>query len=242
MNSLDIRNLHSTGWNGRTTVCSKPFRYLLLTLAILAINCVQISAQEHPAQKPSDSPAICPRGAEGSTLPEPEDLRSQQGVLRVELAFRSSIDASGRTNFCYVDNQGHQAPNLRLHPGDTLILILRNESSSSVSQTPSPAMPGMIHEMPKTKNQGGTSGQASSSDSCMGAQMTPLATNMHFHGLKYRLFVIRMRLCEQVSNPTTRLSNTASRYQPIRHRACIGITRTRTDSAKSNCWEELPAR
>ncbi len=71
----------------------------------------------------------CPRGALGSAVVAPQDLRSQNGVLRVNLALRSFRDAQGYFRYCYVDAEGHQAPTLRLQPGDLLILQLTNELS-----------------------------------------------------------------------------------------------------------------
>src|SRR5271156_3910234 len=94
-----------------------------LAAMVWAMLAVGTSAQS------SAGPA-CKRPAVGSAVEEPADLRSENGVLRVELAFRSSVDAAGRTNFCYVDKDGRQAPNLRLHPGDTLVLKLKNEAAA----------------------------------------------------------------------------------------------------------------
>ena len=60
-------------------------------------------------------------------MPEPADLRSKNGVLEIELAYRSSTEANGQTRYCYVSKDGSQAPTLRLKPGDWLILKLKNE-------------------------------------------------------------------------------------------------------------------
>src|SRR5271167_176950 len=81
---------------------------------------------------------VCERPVTGSAVEEPADLRSENGVLRVELTFRSSVDTAGRTNFCYVDKDGRESPNLRVHPGDTLILSLKNEAAAKI---PNPAVP-----------------------------------------------------------------------------------------------------
>src|SRR5277367_232364 len=85
----------------------------------------------------------CERPTAGSTVEEPADLRSEKGVLRVELMFRSSVDAAGRTNFCYVDKDGRQAPNLRLHPGDTLVLKLKNEAAAKTASAAAPVISQM---------------------------------------------------------------------------------------------------
>ncbi len=118
-----------------------------------------------PAEAKSDD--ICFRGALGSAAPEPEDLRSKNGELRVELSFRSSVDSQGRTRYCYIDKAGNQSPTLRVKPGDRLTLMLRNDlpASSDVG----------VHKM------AGHAGLAA--DDCAGGQMTAASTNLHFHGL-----------------------------------------------------------
>jgi FtsP/CotA-like multicopper oxidase with cupredoxin domain len=149
---------------------------LVFAVAVFVCGCLAAPQEQQP---PTNSPQLngCARSQEGSVVPEPEDLRSKEGVLRVELAFRSALDPSGQTNFCYVDNQGRQAPNLRLHPGDTLILALRNEASSG-------AIAGMSHSGSEHGAHAENSSNVSSTDGCSGNAMTPLATNVHFHGLE----------------------------------------------------------
>src|SRR5271168_1644379 len=72
---------------------------------------------------------VCPRPNIGGFVPEPVDLRSQNGVLKVELSYANFRDARGQMHFCYRDGNGNQAPNLRVHPGDWLIVTLRNNLS-----------------------------------------------------------------------------------------------------------------
>jgi FtsP/CotA-like multicopper oxidase with cupredoxin domain len=81
--------------------------------------------------------------------------------------------------YCYLDKNGNQAPNLRLHPGDWLILTLKNNlqsapgsnfSHTSPSRTPATEM----HEM---------HAQANGNASCGNGMMDGLSTNLHFHGL-----------------------------------------------------------
>src|SRR5271156_2640503 len=92
--------------------------------------------------------AACERPAAGGAVEEPADLRSENGVLRVELAFRSSVDAAGRTNFCYVDKNGRESPNLRVHPGDTLILSLKSEAAAKIPNPAVPVITNMNHGAP----------------------------------------------------------------------------------------------
>src|SRR5581483_10950544 len=69
----------------------------------------------------------CPtRPAAGNIVGEPEDLRSVHGELHVDLEYRTSVDQSGQTHFCYVLADGSEAPTLRVQPGDLLVLRLKN--------------------------------------------------------------------------------------------------------------------
>jgi hypothetical protein len=54
-------------------------------------------------------------------------LRSRNGVLKVDLTIRNYDGADGATRYCYIDGNGNQSPNLRLKPGDLLILHLKND-------------------------------------------------------------------------------------------------------------------
>jgi len=116
------------------------------------------------AQQGSQRP--CPlRPVAGSVVGEPEDLRSRNRVLRVDLAYRNFVGANGQTSYCYVSKDGAEAPTLRMKPGDLLILHLKNEISSpavaNVDKPPRHVMPG----------------------ACASGEMTAVSTNLHFHGL-----------------------------------------------------------
>jgi len=115
-----------------------------------------------------NTPASCPiRPAAGSLVGEPEDLHSSHGVLRVDLSYRSSVDRSGETHFCYVARDGTEAPTLRVKPGDLLVLRLQNQEPIAESAA-SAVAPAHVH---------------SATQGCTSAAMTPTATNLHFHGL-----------------------------------------------------------
>jgi FtsP/CotA-like multicopper oxidase with cupredoxin domain len=108
---------------------------------------------------------VCTRGALGSVVPEPADLRSANGELKVELAFRSFTDAQGLTRYCYVDKAGNQSPTLRVKPGDHVTLTLRNDLAAFSA----------THSM--------AGHAASASKDCGGGAMTAASTNLHFHGI-----------------------------------------------------------
>ena len=108
----------------------------------------------------------CPRPAPGSVVPEPEDLRSVHGVLKVDFTYRNFVDKHGQTRYCYLHKDGSQAPNLRVHPGDWLVFRLKNDL-----QMPS----GSAHHDHASVVPGSTP--------CGGGSMGAWSTNLHFHGL-----------------------------------------------------------
>jgi FtsP/CotA-like multicopper oxidase with cupredoxin domain len=109
----------------------------------------------------------CSRPAPGSAVSEPEDLRSQDGVLKLELAIHNFKEKDGSTRYCYLLADGAQSPTLRLNPGDWLVLNLKNELSDSASSNE-------LRLRTKTRVP---------SDPCMSGIMSPTSTNLHFHGL-----------------------------------------------------------
>src|SRR5208282_4297756 len=159
------------------------FLILVSALAVCAAQAPLASGQAAGGRAAENLQSqTCPRAVEGSTIAEPADLHSENGVLKVELAFRSYREANGSMRYCYVSKDGSESPNLRLHPGDTLILALKNEASVSTQSTnPSihAGMTGMRARSSKTP-------KPPARDPCAGGAMTPSATNMHFHGLEIR--------------------------------------------------------
>lgn len=129
-------------------------------------------AQWHAGLWAQDVPSnACQRPAAGSVLPEPEDLRSRDGVLKVDLAIHNYTEANGSTRYCYVDEHGNESPNLRLNPGDFLILRLKNDLTDPGALA-SAAKHLHAHMNVKT-NEG----------ECTKGSMTSTSTNLHFHGL-----------------------------------------------------------
>jgi FtsP/CotA-like multicopper oxidase with cupredoxin domain len=137
---------------------------VLLRGVILLCALTACHSQSARAQNLADEK--CPRPAVGSAVAEPVDLRSQNGELRVRLLFYSSAGSNGSTRYCYVTENGEESPTLRVHPGDWLVLGLRNEIASAVSAFATPP-----HHAAATKSCAG------------GGAMIATATNLHFHGL-----------------------------------------------------------
>jgi FtsP/CotA-like multicopper oxidase with cupredoxin domain len=152
------------------------FRIALVLVAITYLVCPASAQARASAQAPRND--VCPRPVPGSAVPEPADLRSTNGVLRVDFAYRNFPDGHGGMRYCYIYRDGSQAPNLRVHPGDWLILRLKND----LEPTPNPSR--RDHDI---QNQGthdrGIAMPTLSADSCAQGTMGPWSTNLHFHGL-----------------------------------------------------------
>jgi FtsP/CotA-like multicopper oxidase with cupredoxin domain len=141
----------------------------------------QTTAAQSPAQ--SSSNEACPRPAPSSSIPEPPDLRSENGVLEVQVAFRNELDANGHIRYCYVFGDGLRSPNLRLRPGDLLILTLQNDLTALAT---APAAANVANAAAANKSAiapVATGTPASSSGPCGDMRMTATSTNLHFHGL-----------------------------------------------------------
>jgi FtsP/CotA-like multicopper oxidase with cupredoxin domain len=117
----------------------------------------------------SISGAPCQRPKGGSVVTDPEDFRSENGVLKLALTVRSSVDSDGHVRYCYLAKDGSEAPNIRVKPGDWLILSLKNE----IEIPPATAANSMKMGAPGEPTP----------DGCTKTGMTPLSTNLHFHGL-----------------------------------------------------------
>jgi FtsP/CotA-like multicopper oxidase with cupredoxin domain len=100
---------------------------------------------------------------------EPEDLRSQNGVLEAQLTASNAAQANGAIRYCYTDAAGHESPTLRVHPGDLVILHLTN-ALTELSHASTAAMPAHAHAH-------------SAANPCNSGIMSPVSTNLHFHGL-----------------------------------------------------------
>jgi FtsP/CotA-like multicopper oxidase with cupredoxin domain len=136
--------------------------FLFFAATFLAPEYAACFAQESSADS-------CPRPSTGSIVPEPEDLHSQNGVLKVALTERNFTESSGSTRYCFLDDAGNQSPTLRLNPGDLLILTLKNDLSYP-RRAAAPANHAHAGSPPNT-------------DPCQSGAMSSTSTNLHFHGL-----------------------------------------------------------
>jgi|HubBroStandDraft_6_1064221.scaffolds.fasta_scaffold00018_72 FtsP/CotA-like multicopper oxidase with cupredoxin domain len=115
--------------------------------------------------------AQCPaRPNTGTVVKDALSLYSQNGVLNANFAMAYSVDTSGYSHYCYKYETGTgpvESPTLRLHPGDQLLLgvkdLIFGDGADSIS--------GMDMSAPA----GATCGD--------GGPATLQSTNVHFHGL-----------------------------------------------------------
>lgn len=121
-----------------------------------------------PLQAQSPAGDLCPRPQPGSVVGEPDDLRSKNGVLEINLIAESTKENDGRSRYCFTDGQNHESPNLRVHPGDLVIIHLRNAMTA----------PG-----PGTAETSHMHSSEPAAGSCTSAMMSLVSTNLHFHGL-----------------------------------------------------------
>jgi FtsP/CotA-like multicopper oxidase with cupredoxin domain len=124
-----------------------------------------------PKSRPAQPVPACSLYPVGTEVPQPANLRSKSGELRVALTIKNSPGADGHMRFCYVDELGNVAPTLRLNQGDTLILTLHNAMTPPPSAVQK-ALPHLLHGQSAQKK-----------DPCAGRPMTLYSANLHFHGL-----------------------------------------------------------
>ena len=127
-------------------------------LAILTLSLLQFCAFAQNAP--------CPRYSPGSTIIEPKNLFSTGGKLQVNFIYQTRVDQFGNTLYCFTSDDGVESPTLHVHPGDELIIHLKN--ALPPSSTPA-AMPGM-------KVTGWRSGD------CTTKPMDNSSVNIHYHG------------------------------------------------------------
>ena len=116
--------------------------------------------------------AQCPKRPDpGTVVQNPLALSSKNGVLKAEFTMRHSVDEQGYNHYCYDYKTAKgevEAPTLRLHQGDTLVLGVKDrieslDTDADVGEMSMPMAPATIC---------GDTGK-----------ITVRSTNVHFHGL-----------------------------------------------------------
>jgi FtsP/CotA-like multicopper oxidase with cupredoxin domain len=142
-----------------------PGRLFLCSVLLLGIAGPSARLSANPVSKP-----ICPRPPAGSVVGEPADLRSSDGVLKVDLSVRNERQEDGSLRFCYTLGDTVQSPTLRLKAGDLLILNLDNQLSD-------------VEEGGPPSRRTGTHQHTAASNPCNSGKMSLTSANLHFHGL-----------------------------------------------------------
>src|SRR5271155_753794 len=143
---------------------------MLKNLLIVVSLCLCLT-QSHSLLSAQSAPEACPRPLPGSVVTEPEELRSRNGVLKLELTAHNAKQSDGSTRYCYVDENGAESPTLRINPGDLVVLTLKNDLTA-FSPDAAPSAHQHVH-MDAEKD----------GNSCASDSMTRESTNLHFHGL-----------------------------------------------------------
>jgi FtsP/CotA-like multicopper oxidase with cupredoxin domain len=117
---------------------------------------------------------VCARPEPGSALEEPAELRSRDGVLETDLSIHDQKLPDGTTRYCYLTPDGRPSPTLRVRPGDQLVIHFKNDLVDLDTATPAIDKPLAGAPICTTK---------SNPDPCASGAMTPISTNLHFHGL-----------------------------------------------------------
>lgn len=153
---------------------------------------------------PATSSDICPNPDIGSEVPEPVSISSVNGLLQLDLAIYGYKAPDGSERYCYRTLEGEDAPTLRVHPGDQVLLRLWNhlpppDHAESVGQHKHQhqhkrqrpdgqdkyAHPSLGESDHSDQATGPEPQQTASPDAppCSSAIMSASATNLHFHGL-----------------------------------------------------------
>ena len=111
----------------------------------------------------SHAQSACPRPEPGSVVQPPADLYSAHGVLRVKFDYFTSVDANGRTLFCFLTPRGEQSPTLHVKPGDELNVTVTNRVPAPPGGSPTEVI-------------------SNAGDKCRDVTETITSMNIHYHG------------------------------------------------------------
>lgn len=181
-----------------------PLRYAVLCLTAPILLSLVAAAQ-------INSDDVCPRHPVGSTVTQPMNLSSSNGLLEVDFTYREVIDSEGLARYCFLYHGSIESPTLRVKPGDLLILHLKNEmmlssvgggiafgalpgSAPPLGGGPQqrhhhiPAMPGGEAMQPMNHGMDYLTGQlpdlpGDEDHDCTALTMSSNVTNLHLHGM-----------------------------------------------------------
>ncbi|WP_210191169.1 multicopper oxidase family protein [Bradyrhizobium mercantei] len=157
-------------------------RRLSTACCVIAAACLGLAASGATAwlaaagvqDAPRAQQNVCARPEPGSAIAEPGELRSRDGVLETDLSIHDEKLSDGTSRYCYLTPDGKPSPTLRLKPGDQLVIHFKNDLVDLDTATPAIDKPldgaPICTTRPKV-------------DVCASGAMTPVSTNLHFHGL-----------------------------------------------------------
>jgi FtsP/CotA-like multicopper oxidase with cupredoxin domain len=112
------------------------------------------------AASPSWAQTVCPRPAPGSVVQPPPDIYSKNGALNVQFNYNTTVDADGRSLFCFQTPSGLEGPTLNLNPGDQLNISATNDVPEGT----------FVETVSNSSNQ------------CGDLSMYTSSLNIHYHG------------------------------------------------------------
>ena len=133
--------------------------------AMLASLSISHEAVASPGGAATAAATVCSRPSAGAEVSEPPELFSRNGVLSVDLHYRSSVDEAGRKLFCFITPDGMQSPTLHVRPGDVLNIRLKN-----------------LVEPPPGDKAATMAMSVGATAPCGAAAMNATSVNIHFHG------------------------------------------------------------
>ena len=140
----------SCGWLGRISRNRSTRRWPLGVFAVVAwfailgfaaISFATLLGTSGFTQPSQPQREACQRPTSGSAIQEPQDLRSHDGVLQVDLAIYNSRQPDGSTRYCYLTPEGEMSPTLRVKPGDLLIVRFKNDLTELAPARPAADQP-----------------------------------------------------------------------------------------------------
>ncbi|WP_210345567.1 multicopper oxidase family protein [Bradyrhizobium sp. CCBAU 53421] len=157
-------------------------RRLSTVCCVIAAACLGLAASGAMAwlgatglqDAPQTQRDVCARPEPGSAIDEPAELRSRDGMLETDLGIHDQKLPDGTSRYCYLTPDGKPSPTLRVRPGDQLVIHFKNDLVDLDTTTPAIDRPLAGAPICTTRKQ---------ADVCASGAMTPISTNLHFHGL-----------------------------------------------------------
>jgi FtsP/CotA-like multicopper oxidase with cupredoxin domain len=142
-------------------------------LGLAASSLTSLLGATGPQVTPPTPQEACVRPEPGRAISEPAELRSHDGILETDLRILDQKLANGAIRYCYLTPDGKPSPTLRVRPGDQLVIHFKNDLVDLDTATPAIDRPLAGAPICTTRKQ---------ADVCESGAMTPISTNLHFHG------------------------------------------------------------